>query len=102
MKPAAVVRTAAVLFSASLFSNAAEASIYCYDQFQYSNGRLIETPFCSDGYLAAVAREYGARVSANAIRNNPNKKEQICRFIGYDWRLKNVCAGYRLEGDGKR
>ena len=103
MKTVRVLTTAtAVLSVANLFSNGAVAAIDCFDQFQYSGGRLIETPYCSDGYLAAIAREYGAYVSADAIRNNPNKKERICRFVGYDWRLTNACSGYRPQDNNRR
>lgn len=58
------------------------------------NGNRIITPYCEDGYLAIVAREYGMRVSAKAIRYNPSEKERTCRFIGEDIRVKSTCAPY--------
>jgi hypothetical protein len=81
----------------------ASAAIICLDQFQYSGGRWISTPFCQDGYLAYVAREHGARVSDWQIRENPEKKIRICQFVGFDVRAELPCAGYRYDhGNGLR
>lgn len=58
-------------------------------------GQLINTPYCEDNYLAEVAREYGMRVSAAQVRNDPSVKERVCRLIGQDNRAQNACASYK-------
>ncbi len=74
------------------------SAIECEGNFQVQrNGNLIATPFCEDGHLAIVAREYGMRVSAKAIRYNPSVKEQACRLVGNDNRVRNTCAPYRND-----
>jgi len=69
----------------------AQARIICEKGLQRSGGRLISTPYCEDNYLAQVAREYGVRHSAEAIRNNPNLKRDVCRFVGRDIRVQHNC-----------
>jgi len=76
------------------------AAIECQGNFQIQrNGDRIATPYCEDGYLAIVAREYGMRISAKAIRYNPSEKERTCRFIGEDIRVKDTCAQYLNHHD---
>jgi hypothetical protein len=71
------------------------SAIECQGDLQVQkSGERIVTPYCQDGYLAIVAREYGMRVSAQAIRYNPSEKERTCRFIGDDIRVKSTCAPY--------
>lgn len=71
------------------------SAIECQGNVQVQkNGERIITPYCEDGYLAIVAREYGMRISAQAIRYNPSEKERTCRFIGEDIRVKSTCAQY--------
>lgn len=67
-------------------------AIDCEDEFQRIRGRLVSTPWCQDNYLATVAREYGMRVSVERIRNNPNYKKDICRFIFNDIRVRSICG----------
>lgn len=75
-------------------------AIECEGNFQIQkNGEQIVTPYCEDGYLAIVAREYGMRISAKAIRYNPSEKERTCRFIGEDIRVKDTCAQYLNRND---
>jgi hypothetical protein len=77
----------------------ASAAIDCDGNFQIQrNGNRIATPYCEDGYLAIVAREYGVRVSAQEIRYNPSEKGRICRFIGEDNRVRDTCANYLDKG----
>jgi hypothetical protein len=91
------------LISASLFLLAAAAAtpasaIECEGNFQIQrDGTRIATPYCEDGYLAIVAREYGMRVSAHTIRYNPSEKERVCRVIGDDIRVSATCAPYRED-----
>jgi hypothetical protein len=88
------------LFTAACFAGLAAAAtpasaIECEGNFQIQkNGNQISTPYCQDGYLAIVAREYGMRVSAKAIRYNPSVKVKACRFVGEDIRVKSTCQQY--------
>jgi hypothetical protein len=73
------------------------SAIECEGNFQVQkSGNRIATPYCQDGYLAIVAREYGMRVSAQAIRYNPSEKERVCRLVGEDNRVRDNCNQYRL------
>ncbi len=80
-------------FAVSFFpADPASARIKCKNGYQLVDGSRLATPYCQDNYLAKVAREYGTRVSAREIRNNPNRKREICQFIGQDIRVRNNCA----------
>lgn len=89
-------------FAALAMAAPAEAAIKCKGGYQLVQGNLISTPYCQDGLLAAVARQYGFRTSAAAIRNNPNHKREICRFVGRDIRVQENCItanpSYRGRG----
>src|SRR5262245_47293526 len=65
----------------SLMTPAANAAIVCKGGFQNSNGNWISTPYCNDAHLAQIARRHGAKVSDSELRNNPGKKDEICRFV---------------------
>jgi hypothetical protein len=78
----------------------AEARIVCREGYQVVNGREISTPFCNDNYVATIARQYGDRVSDAEVRNNPAKKNEICRWIGTDSRIRNYCDD--AAGRGRR
>lgn len=76
-------------------SGAAEARIRCNGPFQVVPGAgEIATPYCQDEYLARVARGYGIQVSGALIRRNPHEKERVCRMIGHDSRVNNICNTY--------
>lgn len=47
--------------------------------------------YCEDEYLAEVALGYGMGVSGDAIRESINKKVDVCRLVGYDVRVQNIC-----------
>jgi hypothetical protein len=87
--------TTNVVFSATavvlLSSVVAEAKIVCRDGFQVVSGQEISTPYCNDGLVAQVAREYGMNVSAETVRNSPSAKDEICRFVGSDIRIQHYC-----------
>jgi hypothetical protein len=70
---------------------AADARIVCKDGYQQNAGGEVATPYCEDEYLAEVAREYGMKVAASAIRNNPNYKDEVCRLVGHDNRVRIYC-----------
>ena len=84
-----IIGSAAVLL---LTLSAAHAGIVCRDDFQVVNGREIYTPYCGDNNLAAVARQYGVKVSDAEVRNNPGTKDDVCRLIGNDNRVKSTCT----------
>jgi dienelactone hydrolase len=93
---------AASVLALAAFAATPAAAIDCEGNFQVQkNGNRIATPFCQDGYLAIVAREYGMKVSAQGIRYNPSIKERACRFVGDDNRVRDTCTGYRND-DGNR
>lgn len=72
-------------------------AIECDGNFQVQdNGNRIATPYCQDGYLAIVARQYGMRVSGDAIRNDYGAKERACRLAGSDNRVRDTCEAYPL------
>ena len=66
-------------------------AIDCEKGYQRVQGNLLATPYCQDNYLAEVAREYGVKVSAERIRNNPNTKRDVCRIAGRDIRVQTAC-----------
>ena len=90
------------LIAAACFLGVATAAgpasaIECEGNFQIQkNGNRIATPYCQDGYLAIVARQYGMRVSAQEIRYNPSEKERVCRLVGEDNRVRDTCQPYRI------
>ena len=99
-KAAAVAGAAA---TACAVVSAPALAIECRGEYQVVQGQLLATPYCQDNYLAKVAREYGSRVSAREIRNNPNTKADVCRFMGHDSRVSHMCMEYRdhLPGVGR-
>jgi hypothetical protein len=98
----ALISTASLVVLGAVMASPASA-IECEGNFQIQkNGQSIATPFCQDGYLAIVAREYGMRVSAKAIRYNPSVKAEACRLVGYDNRVRDTCTGYRPEDNNNR
>ncbi len=94
----AILSVAAALALTALTGQPIQAAIQCQGPYQVIKGHgLVATPYCENGYLASVAREYGMRVSADAVRNNPSVKEEVCHLIGADIRVKDTCAGYVPE-----
>jgi hypothetical protein len=91
-----------VLAAASLGAAPSAAAIKCTaDGYQVVQGQLLSTPFCQDNLIGKVARQYGVKVSDAEIRNNPNKKAEVCRFVGADIRIKSACQGYADEQRGR-
>lgn len=75
----------------------AHAAIVCEGNFQIVKGQPISTPYCREKELARVARSYGWRVSDKAVRHSESTKAQICRAIGYDNRVREICAPYLYD-----
>lgn len=77
---------------------ASAAGIVCKESYQVVRGQEIATPYCADNYLAQVARLYGMRVSNAEVRSNPNRKREVCRFIGHDIRVSDNCDHENSRG----
>ncbi len=88
---ALVAMMAGVAFGFAASKPAEARGIKCINGYQVVKGARLATPYCQDNLLAEVAREYGSRVSAKTIRNNPNEKRNVCRLIGQDIRVKHNC-----------
>jgi hypothetical protein len=81
----------------------ADARILCDGNYQIVNGNPISTPYCREVYLGYVARTYyGWSISDQAIRYSESAKAQLCRAIGFDNRVQEVCAPYRPDGGSRR
>lgn len=86
---------------AATAASPAQARIQCADGFQLVQGNYIATPYCQDALVAQVARAYGIRTSAAAIRENPNHKRHVCRIIGRDIRVQEACITANPNGRGR-
>ena len=75
----------------AISSESVEARVVCKKGYRILKGQRLGTPYCQDLYLAKVAREFGVRVAAREILNNPNKKREVCQFIGWDIRIEHIC-----------
>ena len=93
---------AAFVAVSGIFSAHADAAIVCHEGFQVSGGQEISTPYCNDGYVAEVARAHGFKVTAEAVRNNPSVKDEVCRWIGSDIRIRHYCNNIDEGGDHGR
>ena len=101
-----LVRTVGVvsvaLASAALVTaTTVAAAIACKNGFQLVQGNYLSTPYCQDDLLAKVARQYGMKVSSAAIRENPNLKRDVCRFVGRDIRVQENCLTANPNGRGR-
>lgn len=86
----------------ALAQGGAQAGIVCDGNFQIVNGQPVGTPYCREMTLARVARSYGWHVTDQAIRYSESTKAQVCRAIGYDNRVQQICAQYQpYGGDGR-
>jgi hypothetical protein len=91
--------TVVLLSAASLQPVAARIS--CDGDFQITQYGRIATPYCEEDLIAKVANNYGWRVSAAEVHDNPLTKVYLCQTIGYDWRLQGACAGYSPHGGAR-
>ena len=67
------------------------AAIDCKDGYQLIKGNLLATPYCQDKLLFEVANARGFTTSFEAIRNDPNHKKELCRFLFSDIRVQMTC-----------
>jgi hypothetical protein len=86
----------------ALAHGGAEAAIQCDGNFQNVRGQPVATLYCREWNLAQVARTFGWRVSAETIRYNESVKAQVCRAIGFDLRVQEVCAPFSTDSGGQR
>ena len=92
---------AAIVCGAAAMAVTPAMAIPCEGNFQVlSTGERIATPYCEDGNLGEVARQYGVAVSDHEIRWNPSEKGRVCRFIGEDIRVRDTCTNYLNENNG--
>ena len=91
---------AVAVLGAGVISRSQAVAIDCNGPYQIINGEEMPTPYCEDNYLGAVARSKGVRVSNEELRQNPNKKGEVCRFVGYDNRVREICWNY-LSDDSR-
>ena len=77
-------------------------AITCHGNYQVVAGQEISTPYCRDNALAAVARTYGYRDSDSTVRNNPSRKEELCRKLNSDIRVQTAFADVFPSGSGGR
>jgi len=73
----------------------AQSRIVCDGSYQIVQGHPLSTPYCQEQNLARVARAYGMRVSDESIRHSESVKAGVCRAIGYDNRVRDVCLQYQ-------
>lgn len=69
----------------------ASAAIKCRDGAQLIQGNWLATPYCQDKLLFEVANARGFNTSFAAIRENPNHKKELCRFLFTDIRVQMTC-----------
>jgi hypothetical protein len=80
----------------------AEARIVCDGNFQRVGGNSVSTLYCQEQELARVARQFGWRISVAEIRHSESMKAQVCRAIGFDNRVQQICSPYQPFGGDNR
>jgi hypothetical protein len=66
-------------------------AITCHGDYQVVGGQEISTPYCRDASLASVARSAGYHVSDTTVRENPARKEELCRYLHNDIKAQAAC-----------
>ena len=99
-----IVVTAVLAIYATLgMTTDAAARINCDGQYQVIKGQgLLPTPYCEASYLAKVAGTFGVRTTAKLMRNSVNAKQRICRVVGHDHRVRDICSGFGQEDRGRK
>jgi hypothetical protein len=97
---------AAAALASGLFALAhgsAEARIVCDGNFQVVSGTYpVASLYCKERELARVARTFGWHVSVEQIRYSESKKAEVCRAIGFDNRVSEICGPYMPQGGDNR
>lgn len=63
----------------------------CDGDFQLVRGSWISTPYCRAVQIAIVAREAGIQVSPETILAHPARADELCQFLGADYRVHPAC-----------
>lgn len=92
------VAAAAFFFVTPMAMPANAAAIKCRDGNQNVSGNWMPTPYCQDKLLFEVANARGFKTSFAAIRNNPNHKKELCRFLFSDIRVEMTCLDAGVPG----
>ncbi len=79
----------------------ASAEIRCRDGFQLNRDGDISTPYCNDEHLAELSRGSGLRVTGAELRANPNRKEEVCAFLGAVGPASSYCNQPGSRGSGE-
>jgi hypothetical protein len=79
------------VLAAIVATSPAGAAPNCQDGVQLIKGNWMATPYCQDKLLFEVANSRGFTTSFEAIRNNPNHKKELCRFLFTDIRVQMTC-----------
>lgn len=77
-------------------------AITCHGNYQVVAGQEISTPYCRDNALGQVAREFGFHVTDATVRNDPARKEELCRYLHNDIRVQTACAEVLPDSGGRR
>lgn len=85
MKTLTLLASAVVMTLAA--TGPARAAIKCDGDYQVVGGHEVATPYCEDNYTATVAQTYGLHVTKQEMRDNPARRSEVRRMIGYDLRL---------------
>jgi hypothetical protein len=86
----------------ALAQGGAEARIVCDGNYQIVRGQPVSTLYCREQNLARVARTFGWRITVAEIRASESKKAQVCRAIGFDNRVSQICGPYQPFGGDSR
>lgn len=79
----------------------AEAKIRCNGPYQIVSGNQLATPYCLDSYLATIALEYGMKVTAREMREDYGRKQDVCRLVGQDIRIREYCSQFVPQARGR-
>jgi len=69
----------------------ATAAIRCDGTFQANSQGEFESLYCKEDNLARVARSHGIQVTADQIRRSWSLEGDVCRQIGIDISVGNIC-----------
>lgn len=77
----------------------AGAALRCKGPYLQTRSGEVRTLFCEDEYLAQVARTRGDTVTGAQIRASFSLKGQVCRLVGNDIRVDDICNQFHRERD---
>ena len=86
-----VNRLVSIALLAGALATPAAAAIRCDGTFQVNSQGEFESLYCKEENLARVARSRGINVTADQIRRSWSLEGDVCRQIGVDISLSNIC-----------